>query len=321
LSKLDFASLEFRVVASSYSTTGLCGMRSRKSCKENSLTLTIVFLAVPVGLMTSGCAGSIDSITPQVQAGPSASLMYAQSLSVPELKAEEIVKSTLPFIGTQSLELSDGTRGTITIASNGTATLKIESEEYLGNFSKPELPEEDQASLVEGMIASGCMSEDGTCESMLREVTHQTAKLAPDDNFVSSDDRFIYQDFNPDFFQQVLEINQACKFTPAAPCSSHTYTFRDSNLTTKNDGKESTEYTLTFAQPVTGEAALSYLSILTQGEEVSAPSETNRMALQSCSESAVLCEAEFLTNSIGEISGVKLIELNPEQSEQESSAY
>ncbi|MCU0552674.1 MAG: hypothetical protein MUC48_25370 [Leptolyngbya sp. Prado105] len=297
-------------------------MRSEK-IKHHSLNIAIVAVASLFGLMTSGCTDSSFSGVPQVQARPNPNLMhYAQNLSSSEPQLAEPIKnsnrSDLPFIGTQPLKQLDGT---ITIAEDGTATLKLQNSD---NLFKPIVleaspepllkdPEPHQLS-AEGLIANGCITGEQTCESMLSEVTQKVSESAPDDRAIPTDDRFIYQNFSLAFFKQVLEINQDCGLSTAAPCSTRIYTFSEGSLTTKGNGTEFAEYTLSFHQPISESTAFSYLTILNQDREVNPTlsERSDRIPLQNCSDTALICEAELLLDSNGAISGVKLTHIQPQ---------
>jgi hypothetical protein len=306
------------------------------------LRIPALALAGMIGLVTSGCESSILSSVPQVQAGPTPprlpQIAPVSETQAPTLHAQDSSSTLLPLTGTRNFRVSDGmgTVGTMTIVADGTATLNIQEPktaavEYHGNFSNPVALDEHKAPLPEAhqvdqsaseeRRVNGCTGEDASCEFPLRQIAHQASEVAAqDESLVDHDDRFIYQDFSPSFFQQVLEINRDCGLSiVAAPCSTRVYAFKDGNLTTKSTGTESTEeYTMNFQQPVTEEVAFSYLTILNDGKAVDLTSSaSDQTSLQSCPDdtarTASYCKAELLFNADGAVSGVKLTHIKPKR--------
>lgn len=302
-----------------------------KNYGTGSLRVATLALAGAIGLVTSGCENSTLSSVPQVQAGPTPP---RQPQIAPVSEAQDSSSTTR----TRNFTVSDGMRtvGTMTIAADGTAILKIQDPktsavEYHGNFSSPAalddrkapLPEVNQVYPLtpEGQSENRCVSEDTACEFPLSQMTHQVSEVAvQDESLVNHDDRFIYQDFSSSFFQQVLEINRDCGLSMvAAPCSTRVYAFKDGSLTTKFIDTESTEeYTMMFQQPVTEEVAFSYLAILNDGKAVDFTSSTSDQPhSQSCPDdttrTASYCKAELLFNADGAVSGVKLTHIKPKR--------
>ncbi len=236
-------------------------------------------------------------------------------------------KENPPFVGTKFFNFlgGNGTGKSITIDANGNTTVKLHgtvssSVEYSGKFSNPIIFNNGSGLLLkdgkiyslktDGQVAQGCKVEGKPCESELLE-----ASSPPDD------DRFRQQNLSQQLFKQVRQLNKECGFYDVtSPCSSPTYTFRDTVLTTTRVGTESITHTLILNQPVSKQQALIYAQILNDGDEIELSkltTQAEKIVYRGCpydaggSALASLCKAELSLTNDGSISRIKFTHSSP----------
>lgn len=308
--------------------------------RSYSLTISVSIFAAFVGLIIPGCSSTPPPITQQSTQGSSIPNTNVPSGDIkdtngntekktdpnPQNSVSSVDKDKPPFVGTRFFNFlgGNGTGKSITIDADGTTTVKLHgtvssSVEYSGQFSNPIilndggklLLKDDKIYLLSanGQIAKGCKGDEKPCESSLFEPS-----LPP------SDDRFKQQDFSQQLFKQVHKINKECGFYDVtSPCSSRTYTFRDTVLTTTRVGTESVTNTLIPNQPVSRQQALIYTQVLNSGEELDPAkltTESKKIIYRGCpydaggKELASLCQAELNLTNDGSISRIEFTHIS-----------
>lgn len=309
--------------------------------RSYSLTISVSIFAAFVGLIIPGCSSTPPPITQQSTQGSSIPNTNVPSGDIkdtngntekktdpnPQNSVSSADKDKPPFVGTRFFNFlgGNGTGKSITIDADGTTTVKLHgtvssSVEYSGQFSNPIilndggklLLKDDKIYLLSanGQIAKGCKGDEKPCESSLFEPS-----LPP------SDDRFKQQDFSQQLFKQVHQLNKECGFYDVtSPCSSRTYTFRDTVLTTTRVGTESVTNTLIPNQPVSRQQALIYTQVLNSGEELDPAkltTESKKIIYRGCpydvggKELASLCQAELNLTNDGSISRIEFTHISP----------
>jgi hypothetical protein len=174
----------------------------------------------------------------------------------------------------------------------------------------------------EKLIVVATNADSDTKEPLVRnwfieKKTETTSQSAVPPN----DDRFAQQEFSQTLFKQVHQINKECGFyTVTSPCSSRTYTFRDTVLTSTRLGTESITQTLIPNQPVSRKQALAYSLILNDGKEIDLArleTQSDKIIYRGCpydagaKEPASLCVAELNLTSDGSISKIVFTHISP----------